>query len=322
MRKIPLIAFACAAASLYGHEYYCPSNDIVLFADYANLTRSSIRDFPLVKNTTIVTKPKTVLDTEDMVDAMGNESALKVGILWDHNAFDSIELFYTYVRPWHSKKTFNNPGVLSYAFKDFATVLNGFFDANTVVAKYSSSLQNGELNYWIHVTPQYVDYFSFSWDMGLRYISLQEHFSLRFIQPTAEAHYAVKTNNHLYGVQLGAVLEINPTDYWTWTFLVKTAAFANKANDHVLITDPTDANAPPNKSKHKLVPTGLVEGYLQLAFHPFSFLSFHVGYDGFLLFGVALAPEQRALSTSRSIGLRANGQIIVNGFYTGLTLRY
>ncbi|MBS0628964.1 MAG: hypothetical protein JSS30_01920 [Verrucomicrobia bacterium] len=322
MRKIPFIAIACAASSLYGHDYYCPSNDIVLFADYAYLTRGEIRDFPLVKNTRVLTDAKTLLDTEDLVEAMGSESALKVGILWDHNLCNSFELFYTYVRPWHSKKTLNNAGLLSYAFKDFRTILNGFFGADTVVAKYSSQLQNGEFNYWIHVTPQYVDYFSFSLDLGLRYISLQEHFSLRFLFPAAESHYAVKTNNHLYGAQLGAVLEINPTDCWTWSFMVKTAAFANKANDHIQITDPFDVNAPPNKSKHKLVSTGLVEGYVQLAYHASSFLSLHVGYDGFLLFGLALAPEQRALNNSLTTTLRANGQIVVHGFYTGLSIRF
>lgn len=322
MRKIPLIAFACAAASLYGQCNYCPCNDLVLFGEYTYLTRNEIRDFPLVKNTRVINKPKKVLDTEDMVEAMGSESGVKAGILWDRNACSSLELFYTYVSPWHSKKVLNNPGVLSYPFKDFATVLDGFFDADTVVSKYRSWLQNAELNYWIHVTPQYVDYFSFSWDLGLRYISLREHFSLRFIQFLGEAHYAIKTHNHLYGVQLGALLDINPTSCFTWSFMVKTAAFANKAHDRVLITDPFDDNAPPNKTKSKMISSGLIEGYTQLAYHVSDFFSLQVGYQGFLLFGVALAPEQRALSTRRSTNLKGEGQIVINGFYVGGNIRF
>jgi len=322
MRKFPLIAIACAVTSLYGHSYYCPCNDIVLFADYAYLTRSGIRDFPLVKNTTVLNDPKTVLDTEDMVDAMGSESAIKGGFIWDHDMCSSLELFYTYIHPWHSKQTLSNQGLLSYPFKDFATVLDGFVDAETVVARYRSWMQNAELNYWIHVTPQYVNYFSFSWDLGLRFISLEEHFSLEFIRPIAEARYSVKTDNYLYGAQVGAVLEINPNSCWTWSFMAKTAAFANKVKGKISITDPLDEDAPPDQSKSKLFSTGLVEGYAQLAYHISSFLSLHVGYQGFLLFGLALAPEQRALSSSSSATLRGTGDVTIHGFYSGVSIRF
>ena len=158
--------------------------------------------------------------------------------------------------------------------------------------------------------------------MGLRYINLQEHFSLRFIHPDGNARYAVKTGNNLYGVQLGAVLEINPTDYWTWSFLIKTAAFVNQAHDHLNVTDPFDANAPFGYSRKRLVSTGLLEGYTQLAFHVSSFVSLHVGYQGFTLFGLALAPEQRALSKRRMTNFRTSGQIVINGFYVGANLRF
>jgi len=321
MRKISLIALSLSAASLQGHYCYCPSNDIVFFADYAYLNRGEIRDFRLVENTRNPRDPFKVLDTEDVVESLGDQSAIKAGILWDRNIERSLEIFYTYVIPWSTTKKVRDAGVLSYPFREIQPLL-GFINADQVIIKYRTQLQNGELNYWIHVTPQYVNYFSFSWDMGLRYINLQEHFSLRFIKPATEARYAVKTGNNLYGVQLGAVLEVNPTDYWTWSFMVKTAAFVNQAHTHVNVTDPSDANVPPSYSRHRLASTGLLEGYTQLAYHMSDFVSLNVGYQGFILFGLALAPEQRALSKRRMTNFRTSGQIVINGFYVGANLRF
>lgn len=321
MRKISLIALSLSATALHGHYCYCPSNDIVFFAEYAYLTRAEIRDFPLVERVFSPTHRQKILDTEDVVESLGSQSAIKAGILLNRNACSSLEAFYTFVLPWHTKKKVSNQGVLSYPFKNFDPLV-GFIDANEVIVKYRSWLQNGELNYWIHVTPQFVNYFSFSWDMGLRYIWLQERFSLRYIKFDSASHYTVKTGNHLYGVQLGAMLEINPTDYWTWTFLGKAAAFANRAHAHVRITDPVDANLPPSYSKSRLASTGLVEGYAQLAYHLSPFTSLYVGYQGFLLYGVALAPEQRALSTRRITNFRTSGDIVIHGFYLGANLRF
>jgi hypothetical protein len=321
MRKISLIALSLSAASLHAHYCYCPSNDIVFFADYAYLNRSGIREFRLVENTRNPRDPFKVLDTEDVVESFGDQSAIKGGILWDRNIDRSLEIFYTYVLPWNTTKKIRDVGVLSYPFREITPLL-GFINADEVIIKYRSWLQNGELNYWIHVTPQYVNYFSFSWDMGLRYINLTEHFSLRFIHPGGNARYAVKTGNNLYGVQLGAMLEINPTDYWTWTFMVKTAAFVNQAHAHLNVADPFDANAPFSYSRKRLASTGLLEGYTQLAFHVSSFVSLHVGYQGFTLFGLALAPEQRALSKRRMTNFRTSGQIVINGFYVGANLRF
>lgn len=321
MRKIPYIALALTATTLYGQDYSCTGCDLIFQAEYAYLHRGGIRDFPLVKDTTTLISESKVLDTEELVDNFGCQSAIRGGILYNASICSTLELLYTYIMPWHTKKTITNPaGVLSYPFKDFAPVA-GFVNAHRVIAKYQSWLQNGEFNYWIHWTPQYINYFSFSWDMGLRYIQLEEHFSLRFFK-SQQARYAIKTGNNLYGIQLGAMLEINPTDYWTWSFQLKGAAFVNQAHNHVMVFDPSDPNAPPGYSKHKLDSTGLIEGYAQLAYHMSSFMSLHIGYQGFLLFGLALAPEQRALTSRRIKTIKTTGQIVINGVYAGVSLRF
>ena len=112
------LGISLSAASLHAQSCYCPSNDIVFFADYAYLTRSGIRDFRLVENTTNPNDPFKIIDTEDVVESMGDESAIKAGILWDRNIDRSLEVFYTYVLPWHTTKKIKDVGVLSYPLEE------------------------------------------------------------------------------------------------------------------------------------------------------------------------------------------------------------
>lgn len=329
MRKISLFALALATAQLHGHNYSCPTSDLVFKAEYAYLNRGEIRDLPLVKKRTIPTDGfisllgggETIFDTEDLLESLDSQSAIRGSVIYKPSICSSLELLYTYVLPWNTKKTITHPGLLSYPFKDFMP-LRGFINADQVVSKYRSRLQNGEFNYWIHVTPQYVNYFSFSWDLGLRYIFLRERFSIEFIKPNSVARYSANTKNELYGIQLGGMFEINLTSCWTWSFMLKGAAFANQVKNDVSVIDPTDANVPPSFSKSKLTSTGLIEAYGQLAYNIYSFFSVHAGYQGYLLFGLALAPEQRGLSSNRITCLKSSGQIVIHGLYAGASLRF
>ena len=100
-----------------------------------------------------------------------------------------------------------------------------YHKASKAEAKYETRLQNGEFNYWGHVTPQRVNYFSFSWNAGFRFIYLRENLRLRFFRAEESSPYTIDTFNSLYGVQLGAMLQINPSSCWTWTFMIKGAGF-------------------------------------------------------------------------------------------------
>lgn len=320
MRKKPYIALVLASASLQGYDYCCFSRDIEFLADYAYLNRSQVHDFSLVRRTISPGREKTILDIGDLVEDMDSQSAIRGGILYHHSPSATLEAIYTFVLPWEGRKTNIGAADLSYAFRG-QTPLLGFINANAATAKYRSWFQNGEFNYWIHVTPQYVNYFSFSWDMGFRVILLEEHFNLQFTKPLSVARYSIKTNNNLYGVQLGAMLEINPTDYWTWSFLIKGAAFADRVRRNAVINDPSSA-VQLNYSKAKLASTCLLEGYAQLAYHWTSFFSFHAGYQGFILSGIAIAPEQRVLKSIPKSSIRVKGQVVINGMYVGLSLRF
>jgi len=172
------------------------------------------------------------------------------------------------------------------------------------------------------VTPQRVDYFSFSYLAGFRYIYLRETMNLAFTKQEETSNYKVKAQNHLYGPQLGFVLEVNPTRCFSWLFQIKGAGFFNSVESDVFLGDIGNTITLKNYDKKKWTDSWLIEGYGQLAYHPTSFLDIHIGYSAFLLAGLVLAPEQRDIHPSSRRFISDIGQIVIDGGRAGITLTF
>lgn len=323
MRKYFLSALALCQISLQAQDYWCLDKHITFRADYGYFRRQEIRDLRLLEDTsqTRRDKPKKVLDTEDLVDRFNYKSAIRGGLTYHSAECASLEALYTFFYPWNTKSTKTADGTLQFPFKDpFITI--DFRNADEAVLRYRSWLQNGEVNYWGHLTPQRVDYFSFSWNLGLRMLFLEERFKTVFKTGEIESRYKIKTHNSLYGPQLGAMLEINPTCWWTWTFIIKGAGFLNVCENKVLITDLNDTFDFRDYTKKSWTDSWLLEGYGQLAFHWCSWLSFEFAYQGFIVTGLVLAPEQRDVHSQEKRRIKKEGQIVIDGLYAGFTMSF
>ncbi|NGX59355.1 MAG: hypothetical protein KR126chlam3_00506 [Chlamydiae bacterium] len=324
MRKLLLASIAFVISSLQAQDYWCLDKRLSVRADYGYLRRQEVRNLRLVEDTSQTGgngKPKKRIEADELVDLFGWESAIR-GILTYHgSACSSLEAQYTYFYPWSSKIEKTADGTLQFPFKD-PIITFDFTEADEAVVRYKSRLQNGELNYWWHITPQRVNYFSFSWNIGLRLIFLKETLDLVFKKDENKSLYAIETNNYLYGPQLGAVLEINPSSCWTWTFIVKGAAFLNDSHNEVEIGDFDNTEKFRDYEKMRWTDSLLIEGYGQLAYHWYSWLDLHFAYQGFLLTGLVLAPEQRDIHVSEKRRINTKGQILIDGLYGGLTLRF
>lgn len=323
MRKIFLAALFLCQISLQAQDYWCLDKHISIRADYGYFRRQGIRDLRLVEDTSQVVgeKPKKLLDTDDLVDRFNYQSAIRGGLTYHNEECSSLEALYTFFYPWSTKSRVFADGTLQFPFKDpFISI--DFRNADEAVARYRSWLQSGEVDYWGHVTPQRVCYFSFSWTLGLRMFFLEERFKLVFKRGDTESRYKIKTHNNLYGPQLGAMFEINPSCWWTWTFIVKGAGFLNDAENKVLITDLNDTFELRDYTKRKWTDSWLLEGYGQLAFHWCSWLSLEFAYQGFILSGLVLAPAQRDVSASEKRRINTKNQIIIDGLYAGLMISF
>lgn len=321
MRTLSLAALLAIASPLVAHDYWCLNHHFNVYADYGYIRRQDVRDLSLVKRGESGTRSKTIIDNEDLEKRLHWESAIRGGIIYNVDACTSWEATYTYFYPWTAKTSATGDDNLFFPFKD-PTFGDDYRDASRVIASYDSRLQNGEFLYWWHKTPQRVDYFSFSWTVGFRYIYLREKLRLLFFRETDISPYKIDTFSDLYGAQLGAMLQINPSCCWTWTFMIKGAGFFDVAKNEVEIRDQDDRIKIRDYKKNKWTDSWLLEGYGQLAYHWGSCFSLHFGYQGYILTGVVLAPNQRDIARTEHRRINAKGQIVIDGLYAGMDFSF
>lgn len=316
--KILLLAVALAStSSLIAHDYWCLNNHFSLYADYGYMRRQDVRDLSLVRQL----PNRRVLDTKALEERLGWESAIRGGVLYHVTACHSWEATYTYYYPWASRRTVTGNNNLFFPFKnpDFGDDYHLAFKAK---ACYESRLQSGEFNYWGHLTPQRVNYFAFAWTAGFRYMRLRESLRLLFYREEDRSPYTINTLNNLYGIQLGGMLEVNPSECFTWMFWVKGAAFFNAGDNRVKIRDQNDQITIRAYEKSRWTDSYLLEAYGQLAYHFTSCLSIYAGYQGYILTGVVIAPNQRDIHTRSKRRINTKGQIVIDGVHAGLSFGF
>lgn len=295
--------------------YYCP--DVEFVAEGLYMGRSDIPSHRLVENSA-TTPFKTVLDTHDLVEGFDWQYGVR-GVLRIHpRVKDSIEALYTYIHPWSSTQTETASGTLIYPQIDY-TDTTDYQEADQAKGYYRSAFQNAEINYWRHVTPQRENYFSFSWLLGGRWILLKEEFELSFKREIDTSSNTIHTTNRLYGLQLGAVLEVNPNRHWTWTFQLKGAGFLNTAKNSNQLRDENNTFNLSSFEKECWTDTYLIEASAALAYHFGDFLSIEAGYQGMMITGLALAPAQVG-QTKRHVSV--HGDIVLDGAFAGLTFSF
>ncbi|MBM3193777.1 MAG: hypothetical protein FJZ59_06070 [Chlamydiae bacterium] len=157
--------------------------------------------------------------------------------------------------------------------------------------QYASELNSGELSYWRHVTPRYIDYFSFSWLLGLRYIDFRD--SLKMNNRTGEVGdtASVKVVNQMFGGQAGLEMQFNATRRFTWAIQIKGGAYADFVSRKTVFNDLGNTVEIINSKQKRVEKDYTLEliPYLMYRLNP---IYFKLAYDRVILFNPVFAPLQ------------------------------
>lgn len=315
MRKISLAVLSLPLVL----EAYTDCSAIGVGADYLYMRRSQVEHHRIITNN--ANDPHTLVSTRDLVDDFEWKSGVQGFITYSPIPDSTIEASYSYIFPWKGEEIVNPGPTLEFPFVASNFTVD-FVNGTAAVVQLKSSLQWAELNYWGHVTPRRCNYFSFSYLIGGRWFFLKEFFELQSVADLDLSSYIIKTYNHLYGIQLGASLEVNPSKRWTWNFQLRGAGFLNTAKNHPVMTDENATITIVDYTKERWKDTYLIEGLASLSYHWGDLVSIQVGYQGFMLTGVALATNQLHVSTRGKRRVNMRGDIVVDGAFAGITLNY
>lgn len=328
IKKYPYILSLLAFCVPLAADNTGADNHWTFAADWNYLRRSEVPHKAVVlgiTNSSGQTKTENLLSAKDLLKKFDWESGIRGSLIYNSSDESSLEAQYLYVFPWEGEESIKE-NLLSLSEPNLTSLIPisyTFFSLQLpaqITASYHSRFQSAELNYWRFLTPKRVNYFSFSWILGFRYINLRETLNVHYKTSLFTAGHNIHTLNQLYGAQMGGVAEINPTKHWTWTFIVKGAAFLNVAENKDYFA--SGINQLINYEKRKKAPSYLLEGSGSLSYYFNSHLSIYAGYQFLWLSGVALAPKQinRSIPAHRYIKVVSN--ILLDGAFAGISLAF
>jgi len=132
----------------------------------------------------------------------------------------------------------------------------------------------------------------------------------------------VETKNFLYGLQLGWILELNPSCRWTWSIALKGAGFLNDARQKTFVGDEGNEITLADFTKEQWQGSWLIEGIGKITYRWATYFHVFAGYQAFLLSGLALAPHQRDIDLTEKRRIDNSGQIVLDGFFAGVNFSF
>lgn len=269
------------------------------------------------------------LGTEHLLNKMGQERGFRVGAVYLQCRW-SIEGSYMWINEWKAKSDVYGDRDLSYPFKksnDYE-LRHAFFGADSAYGTYKSQFWTADLNYWRHVTPRRMDYFSFSWIAGARYVVLDEKTEAVFKKhehhdhPERRSVYAIETKNHLLGPQLGLNIQVNPYRQWSWDFTGKIGGLVNGDQQKASIRENNEKLR--GGTSHDYCIALFLDLSAMLTWHFWRHADFHIGYEVIYMSGVALAPERykRTGSNHAIKTVKAIGEICLYDAFGGVSLGF
>lgn len=210
---------------------------------------------------------------------------------------------------------------------DLGLAVNNFFFADQVAVRYTSQLNNAEINRVCCCCccdcPTRCR--SVEWLYGFRYLNLNENFSITatdFQESTTT--YRIRTNNNLFGAQVGSRLR-HCYGRWSWEGTGKAGIFGNAAEQigSPIVDFPGFLIRPTQSASRGQV---AFVGDLNLSgiYQINSVWGVRTGYNLIWVEGVALAPNQLDFTNTPTSGtqLSSNGGVFLHGLNIGLEARW
>ncbi|MDN3504058.1 MAG: hypothetical protein P0S95_00600 [Rhabdochlamydiaceae bacterium] len=324
---------------LFGNNPPATEFDYHFSADLMWMKRVKLGDASLLNYDGTFTSTGKIIGNETLVHGLDREFGTRLSLLMqpsqamtmEGRAILPIQFVSDIVRESYEKTNVDIDLALGYGLNaddsnPLPTPVIDFQDSDYTVADkghihYQTTFWDVEANYWTHVTPPRVNYFSASYAFGLRYLNLQEIFRETLHKGLAASYFRVETRNNMYGGQVSARLEVNPYSFITWGIrgcaglLGNNVARENHVTDHNGVTDLI------KRSDHHFMHgyIGEAEFYVQGYF--LRRFNWYLGFDGIWLRGAALAPDN--INLTEKITLIFNQEnIFLNSWAGGLALSF
>jgi hypothetical protein len=263
------------------------------------------------------------ISSKQLVNDMGFEPGYRVGISYMDTPKSSFEGNFLYVSPWSAERTETKTAGLYFPFKDIRTT-GDYYKADKAKAAYKNGFWDVELNYWRHLTPRRLDFFSVSGIAGLRYFHWNESLKLTFFKSTDESDYRIKTKNDVFGAQVGGNLQMNPTQWLSWDLTAKVGAMFDSAEQQSVLRDFNNTVLLAKYRKQEWQVGIYTDVAAQVGFQFKDHFNLHAGYQFLFFSGLALAPGQvdKKLDVGAGKKINTNGTAIIHGLFVGLTLSF
>lgn len=261
---------------------------------------------------------RRVMTTKNLLHDFDFEPGYRVGLAYQPDAYWSLEGSFLYLNEWEGHDKKHGHKTLSHPFFNYTSTVD-YRNASEAEAVYKSHFYSAELNFWRDVTPRKVDFFSYSWILGLRYIHLNEKLHITFETPPDRSNYNIKARNILGGPQIGGCLEMNPTTQINWSFAAKFGPLADRCEQKTFLGDNNNTIVIHHYTKHGWTCAFLADILASFGFRVTSHFNVRAGYQMIYLAGVALAPEQLSKNLKpHHRKLTTSGNALQHGLFAGL----
>ncbi len=330
MRKDFLVACALSLSAItpvVAHDDLGIGYHWSILADFVYMRRTELHNRGLVDRFSpgegCPCDERRVMNTKNLLHDFDFEPGYRVGLAYQPTDEWALEGNFLCLEEWEGHDTKHGNNTLSFPFRNYTSTID-YRNASFARAVYKSHFYSAEFNFWRDITPRKVDYFSFSWILGLRYIHLNEFFNLAFVTGLDESNYKIRTRNRLGGPQIGACLEWNPTKQINWNFTAKFAPLANRCEQKTFLGDDNNTIVIRRFTKHHWAATFLADIAASVGYRFTSHFNIHAGYQMIYLTGVALAPEQisKSLEPDAHKKVSTAGNALVHGLFTGIIFSF
>jgi hypothetical protein len=329
MRKVWMAATCStllAAELPAAHDDWSLNKRWALTGDFVYMRRTDVHDHTLINDSSKsqcnpACPDFSVCDTHHLVRDFDFEPGYRLALTYLRNKKTTYELSYLWLHEWTGSCSKHGVRALSFPFTP-SSYAQDFQGADAAHAEYVSHFWSVEANYWRHMTPRRVDYFSLSWLLGLRYMDLHESFELAFHKGANKSDYDIHTKNHLFGVQAGLDLQMNPTRRLSWELSAKVGALADWAKQDTFLGDQNNTRVLRDYDATQWHATFLADCFASVAYQCTSYLNVHLGYQMIYLTGLALAPEQIDKDADAHKRIYLKGEALIYGLFGGLTFGF
>jgi hypothetical protein len=294
-----LVVLATIWLQLFGYQGTPESQKTFSFeAGYAGLWRTPLKRLEFVTDGTLYSESHGYRYTTPFPKFRFNYSSGVRGALeWIQSQSMSLEVVYTGL--FH----FNQSDSATFSLSNYYVPIQPYSSASwqnltNLSYSYKSNLNSGELSFWNFLTPRYIDFFSASWMLGVRYIDFRDKFYITSTSAGYTTPASIFSINQMLGGQIGVQLQCNPTSRFTWAVQAKGGAYADFVKRSSVFYQNGTQTVLFDNVEHRVRPDYTLEliPYIMYRLNPFFM---KLAYDKIILFNPVFSPLQ--LKPSKSI---------------------